>query len=153
MRAAYIHVIADAATSVLAILGLLAAGLFGWTFMDPIVGLVGTAVILSWAYGLVRDAGAVLPDTVPDPKLAAAVRTALETEGDRVSDLHLWRVGPGHVAAIVALVSDHPKPVAAYKARLAHLHGLSHVTVEVARCGDGHHSGSDHDHQPHRRAA
>lgn len=153
MRSAYIHVLADAATSVLAILGLLAAGLFGWTWMDPIVGLVGTAVILSWAYGLVRDAGAVLLDTVPDPKLAAAIRTTLETAGDRVTDLHLWRVGPGHLAAIVALVSDHPKPVAAYKARLAHLHGLSHVTVEVAQCGGSNRSGTDHNHHPHSHAA
>lgn len=151
MRSAYIHVLADAATSVLAILGLLAAGLFGWTWMDPIVGLVGTAVILSWACGLIRDAGAVLLDTVPDPKLAAAVRTTLETDGDRVTDLHLWRVGPGHMAAIVALVSDHPKPVAAYKEGLAHLHGLSHITVEVAQCGDSH-SGFGHDHHPHRHA-
>ncbi|SMH61500.1 CDF family Co(II)/Ni(II) efflux transporter DmeF [Azospirillum agricola] len=149
LRSAYIHVLADAATSVLAILGLLAAGLFGWTWMDPIVGLVGTAVILGWAYGLVRDAGAVLLDTVPDPKLSAAVRTTLETDGDRVSDLHLWRVGPGHLAAIVALVSDHPKPAAVYKARLAHLHGLSHVTVEVAQCGSSHDSGGDHDRHPH----
>ena len=148
MRSAYVHVIADAATSVLAILGLLAAGLFGWTWMDPVVGLVGMAVILSWAYGLIRDAGAVLLDTVPDPALAAAVRTTLETDGDRVTDLHLWRVGPGHLAAIVALVSDHPKPVDAYKARLAHLEALSHVTVEVAHCGDGQ-SG----HHPHHRHA
>ncbi|GLR77389.1 CDF family Co(II)/Ni(II) efflux transporter DmeF (plasmid) [Azospirillum oryzae] len=152
MRSAYVHVLADAATSVLAILGLLAAGLFGWTWMDPIVGLVGTAVILSWAYGLIRDAGAVLLDTVPDPKLATAIRSTLETGGDRVTDLHLWRVGPGHLAAIVALVSDHPKPVATYKARLADLHGLSHVTVEVAQCG-GHHSGTNHDHHPHIHAA
>lgn len=138
LRSAYIHVLADAATSVLAIVGLLAAGLFGWTFMDPIVGLVGTAVILSWAYGLIRDAGAVLLDTVPDAGLAKAVRTTLETNGDRVTDLHLWRVGPGHMAAIIALVSDHPQPVAEYKARLAHLHGLSHVTVEISACEDGH---------------
>lgn len=153
MRSAYVHVLADAATSVLAILGLLAAGLFGWTWMDPIVGLVGTAVILSWAYGLIRDAGAVLLDTVPDPKLATAIRSTLETGGDRVTDLHLWRVGPGHLAAIVALVSDHPESVAAYKARLADLHGLSHVTVEVAQCGGGHHSGTDHNHHPHIHAA
>ncbi|CAO3449623.1 CDF family Co(II)/Ni(II) efflux transporter DmeF [Azospirillum largimobile] len=149
MRSAYIHVLADAATSVLAILGLLAAGLFGWTWMEPIVGLVGTAVILSWAYGLIRDAGAVLLDTVPDPMMAAAVRTTLETDGDRVSDFHLWRVGPGHLAAIIALVSDHPKPAAVYKARLAHLHGLSHVTVEVAQCASSHVSSSDYDHHPH----
>lgn len=153
MRAAYIHVLADAATSVLAIVGLLGAGLFGWTFMDPVVGLVGTAVILGWAYGLVRDAGAVLLDTVPDPNLAAAVRTALETDGDRITDLHLWRVGPGHVAAVIALVSEDPRPAAEYKARLVHLPALSHVTVEVARCGGQAPSGSGHPHGGHQHAA
>src|SRR3954449_7614974 len=121
LRSAYVHVLADAATSVLAIVGLLAAGLFGWVFMDPVVGLVGTGVILSWAWGLVRDAGAVLLDTVPDPALAGAIRERLETGGDRVSDLHLWHVGPGHNAAVVTLVSDYPEPAGAYKARLAAL--------------------------------
>lgn len=150
LRSAYVHVIADAATSVLAIVGLLAAGLFGWTFMDPLVGLVGSAVILSWAYGLVRDAGAVLLDTVPDRRLAASMRERLETEGDRVTDLHLWRVGPGHNAAIVAVVSDHPREVADYKARLAALPGLSHVTIEVAHCAAHHHDDRDH---AHRHAA
>ena len=93
LRSAYVHVLADAATSVLAIVGLLAAGLFGWVFMDPVVGLVGTGVILSWAWGLVRDAGAVLLDTVPDPALAGAIRERLEVGGDRVSDLHLGGSG------------------------------------------------------------
>jgi cation diffusion facilitator family transporter len=138
LHSAYLHVLADAATSVLAILGLLAAGLFGWTFMDPVVGLVGTGVILGWAYGLVRDTGAVLLDAVPDQGLAAAVRERLETEGDRVSDLHLWRVGPGHNAAVVSIVSDHPRPATEYKTRLASLPGLSHVTVEVERCPGVH---------------
>lgn len=153
MRSAYIHVMADAATSVLAIVGLLAAGLFGWTWMDPVVGLVGMAVILVWAYGLIRDAGAVLLDTMPDPALAATVRTTLEADGDRVTDLHLWRVGPGHLAAIVALVSDHPKPADAYKARIAHLEALSHVTVEVAWSEDGRPGHHPHPHpHPHHAA-
>jgi cation diffusion facilitator family transporter len=142
LRSAYVHVLADAATSVLAILGLTAAGLLGWTFMDPVVGLVGTAVILAWAWGLVRDAGAVLLDTVPDPDLAGAIRERLETGGDRVSDLHLWRVGPGHNAAVVTLVSDHPEPAGAYKARLAALPALSHVTVEVEHCPGPHPRGA-----------
>lgn len=137
LRSAYVHVLADAATSVLAIAGLLASGLGGWTFMDPVVGLVGAGVILVWAHGLIRDAGAVLLDAVPDPVLAESIRSLLETGGDRVTDLHLWRVGPGHMAAIVAIVSDDPRPAPDYKARLAHLPGLSHVTVEVARCGGG----------------
>lgn len=138
LRSAYLHVLADALTSVLAILGLLAAGLFGWFFMDPLVGLIGAAVILSWSYGLVRDAAAVLLDTVPDRQLAATIRERIETGGDRITDLHLWRVGPGHNAAVIAVVSDAPREAADYKARLAALPGLSHVTIEVARCGNHH---------------
>jgi cation diffusion facilitator family transporter len=135
LRAAYVHVLADAATSVLAIVGLLTAWAFGWRFMDPIVSLVGSAVIASWAWGLVRDTGRVLLDAAPGHAgLRVAVRERLEREGDRVTDLHLWQVGPGHLAAIVALVSDAPQPPSAYKARLTGLPGLSHVTVEVEPC-------------------
>jgi cation diffusion facilitator family transporter len=123
---------------VLAILGLAAAGLFGWTFMDPLVGLVGTLVILSWSYGLVRQAGAVLLDAVPDAGLPAAIRRAVEQDGDRVSDLHVWQLGPGHAAAIVAVVSDAPQEPDAYRRRLADVPGLSHVTIEVARCPHAH---------------
>lgn len=135
LRAAYVHVLADAATSVLAIAGLLAGRFFGWTFMDPIVGLVGACVILSWAIGLVRTAGAVLLDTVPDPQLSRSVRSRLEVGGDRVADQHLWRVGPGHCAAVLTVVTEQPMAPAYYKARLSGLAGLSHVTVEVERCG------------------
>lgn len=134
LRAAYLHVLADAATSVLAIIGLLAAWFFGWRFIDPLVGLVGTAVILSWAYGLIRAAGAALLDTVPDDHLAEAIRGRLEVEGDRVADQHLWRVGPSHYAVVITIVSDHPAWPGHYKARLAGLRGLSHVTVEVESC-------------------
>jgi len=135
LRAAYVHVLADAATSVLAIAGLLTAWAFGWRFMDPSVGLVGTAVIASWAWGLVRDTGRVLLDAVPSHAgLQAEIRERLARGGDQVTDLHLWQVGPGHLAAIVALVSDAPQPPSAYKARLADLPGLSHVTVEVEPC-------------------
>lgn len=139
LRAAYIHVLADAMTSVLAILGLLAARSFGWTFMDPVVGLVGTLVILSWAYGLLRTAGAVLLDAVPDQALYQAMRMRLEDGGDRVADQHLWRVGPGHYAAVVTVISHRPQPPAWYKDRLADLPRLSHVTVEVETC-----DGADH---------
>lgn len=134
LRAAYFHVLADALTSVLAVVALLSARYLGWTFMDPMMGLVGAALITQWSVGLLRSAGAVLVDRVPDPALLAAVRTRLEVGTDRVSDLHAWRLGPGHVALIVAVVSDDPRPPADYKARLADLDGLSHVTVEVNRC-------------------
>src|SRR5208282_2784632 len=107
-RAAYAHVLADALTSVLAIAGLSAAWAFGWTFMDPLVGLVGTIVILSWSVSLIRAAGGVLLDTVPDPALALRIRERIETGGDRLADLHLWRLGPGHAAMIASIVSDSP---------------------------------------------
>ena len=138
LRAAYIHVLADAATSVLAIAGLMAAWFFGWRFIDPLVGLAGTVVILSWAYGLIRAAGGALLDTVPDDRLAEAIRSRLEVEGDRVADQHLWRVGPSHYAAVITIVSDHPGRPGHYKARLAGLSGLSHVTVEVEGCAHSH---------------
>jgi cation diffusion facilitator family transporter len=141
LRAAYVHVLADAVTSVLAIAALASAKLLGWTFMDPVAGLLGTAVILSWAYGLVRQTGGVLVDAVPDQTLARHIRKRLEAEGDRVADLHLWRVGPGHYAAVVSIVSDEPESPAVYKKKLAGFQRLSHVTVEVERC-----------HGPHRRA-
>jgi cation diffusion facilitator family transporter len=138
LRAAYIHVLADTATSVLAICGLMLARSFGWLWIDPAIGLIGACVIASWAYGLIRDSGAVLLDIVPDRTTGDAIRSRLEIDGDRVTDLHLWQVGPGHRAAVLAIVSDAPQQPSAYKERLAGLRGLSHVTVEVHRC-PGHH--------------
>jgi cation diffusion facilitator family transporter len=136
IRAAYIHVLADAMTSVLAIVALLSARFFGLVWMDPAMALIGVCVILSWSFGLVRTAGAVLLDMVPDRALAGRIREKLEVGDDRVSDLHLWRLGPGHVGVIAAVVSDRPQPPAAYKRRLAGIAGLSHVTVEVQACPD-----------------
>ena len=134
LRAAYVHVLADALTSVLAIAGLVTAKLAAWAFMDPVVGLVGTGVILSWAYGLLRQSGAVLSDAVPDQELVERIRNALEVDGDAISDLHLWRVGPGHYAAVISLVTHDPKHPETYKGKLALLPKLSHVTIEVQRC-------------------
>jgi cation diffusion facilitator family transporter len=134
LRAAYVHVLADAATSVLAIAALVTAMYSGWVWTDPAVGIVGAIVIASWAIGLIRDSGAVLLDVSVDKKLEAVIRDRLETRGDRVSDLHLWQVGPGHRAAVISIVSDNPLPPATYKRRLGGLKGLSHVTVEVEVC-------------------
>ena len=136
LRAAYLHVLADAMTSVLAIAGLLAGRFYGWVWMDPLMGIVGAVVIAVWSWGLIRSSGAVLLDTVPNPKLVGLIRDRLEIAGDRVADLHLWRVGPGHTAVIAAVVSDQPKPPAVYKARLNGLAGISHVTVAVHPCSD-----------------
>jgi len=135
LRAAYVHVLADAATSVLAILALVAAMAAQWVWADPAVGIVGSLVIAGWAFGLIRDSGRVLLDVSADKKLEGVIRDRLETEGDKVTDLHLWQVGPGHCAAVISLVSDRPLPPATYKRRLDGLGGLSHVTVEVQACG------------------
>ena len=105
-----------------------------WSWIDPAVGMVGSVVIGTWAYGLIRDFGAVLLDVTQDKAVETAIRERLETGGDRVTDLHLWQVGPGHRAAVVSIVSDHPMPPAAYKSRLADVSGLSHITVEVEAC-------------------
>jgi len=131
LRAAYVHVVADALISILAIAGLSAAWAFGWNFMDPLVGLVGATVIASWAFSLLRTAGRVLLDTVPDPSLAETIRARMERDGDRLCDFHVWQVGPGHIAVMASIVSAAPQAPAVYKARLADIAGLSHVTVEV----------------------
>jgi cation diffusion facilitator family transporter len=138
MRAAYVHVLADAATSVLAILALAAGLVYGVRWLDPLVGLVGAGVIGSWAYGLVRDSGMVLLDAEADPKLARNIRAMIEGElGARVADLHLWRLGPGHRGLIVSLVSPDATTAEAIKDALRERHpDLSHVTVEVTVCAD-----------------
>jgi cation diffusion facilitator family transporter len=139
LRAAFVHVAADAAVSVLVIVGLVAGRQFGWVWMDPIMGLVATVVILSWSWTLIRSAGAVLLDVCPDPALARKIASRLEQGSDRVSDLHLWRLGPGHLAAVISIVTHEPLAPDHYKKRLGGLTGLSHVTVEVVPCpGERH---------------
>ena len=133
MRAAVVHVMADAAVSVLVIAGLLLARTFGWLWMDPLAGLIGALVIANWSVGLLRDTGAILLDRNPDPRMAEKVRFAIESEGDRVTDLHLWRLGPGHLGAIVSVATSAAREPAHYRQRLARFADLSHVTVEVQR--------------------
>jgi cation diffusion facilitator family transporter len=134
LRAAYIHVVADAATSILAIAALVVAMASQWVWADPAVGIVSSLVIGSWAIGLIRASGAVLLDVNADENLETVIRNRLETKGDRVTDLHLWQVGPGHRAAVISLISDHPLSPATYKRRLGGLRGLSHITIEVETC-------------------
>ncbi|WP_441300051.1 CDF family Co(II)/Ni(II) efflux transporter DmeF [Bradyrhizobium sp.] len=131
MRAAVVHVMADAAVSVLVIVGLLLARAFGWLWMDPLAGLIGAAVIANWSVGLLRDTGAILLDRTPDSRIAEKVRQVVESEGDRVTDLHLWRLGPGHLGAIVSVATTKACEAAHYRQRLARFADLSHVTVEV----------------------
>ena len=139
LRAAFVHVLADAAVSVLVIVGLGAGRFFGLIWMDPLMGLVATAVILSWSWTLIRSAGAILLDVCPDPALARKIAVRLEQGSDRVSDLHLWRLGPGHLAAVISIVTHDPRSPEQYKRRLSGLAGLSHVTIEVVTCPDPHH--------------
>jgi cation diffusion facilitator family transporter len=131
LRAAFVHVVADAAVSVLAILGLSAGKFLGWTFMDPVTGIVGAGVIANWSYRLIRDTGAILLDMNPDPRMADDFRKIIEAEGARLADLHLWRLGPGHLGAIVSVVTGQDRGPDFYRARLGHFPMLSHVTIEV----------------------
>jgi cation diffusion facilitator family transporter len=131
MRAAVVHVIADAAVSVLVIIGLLLAKTFGWLWMDPLAGIIGALVIASWALGLIRDTGAILLDMTPDKELAARMRRTIEAEGDMLADFHLWRLGPGHLGAILCVGTRQDRDAAYYRDRLRNFRGLSHITVEV----------------------
>lgn len=133
MRAAVVHVIADAAVSVLVIVGLLMARTFGWLWMDPLAGIVGAVVIASWAYGLVRDTGAILLDMNPDRGMTDNVRKVIEAQGDRLTDLHVWRLGPGHLGAIVSVSTANDRTADFYREKLAGFSSLSHLTVEVAK--------------------
>jgi cation diffusion facilitator family transporter len=131
-RAAYVHVIADAAVSVLAIIGLSLAKTFGWMWMDPAAGIVGALVIANWSHGLIRDTGSILLDVNSSGNMDSRIRGVVEASGDRLIDLHVWRVGPGHFAAVVAIVSASPeRGTAYYHGLLRRFNGLSHITVEV----------------------
>ena len=135
LRAAYLHVLADALTSVLAIIALLAGKYYGWIWLDAVMGVVGSLVILSWAWGLIKETSPVLLDQGIDEHYLQAIQDTLEEDGDcRVSDLHIWRISPTHHAAIVVLVAQSPKSPSYYKNVLAPFVHLDHITIEVNRC-------------------
>ena len=131
MRAAIIHVLADAAVSILVIVGLLLGRFLGWIWMDPVAGLCGAIVIAAWSYGLVRDTGAILLDMTPDRGMADRMRDMIEANGDQLTDLHLWRLGPGHLAAILSIVTQKRRGPEYYRSLLSEFPALSHVTVQV----------------------
>lgn len=133
MRAAIVHVLADAGVSLLVIASLLLGRFLGWAWLDPAIGLVGAIVIAAWAYTLVRDTSAILLDMTPDRGMAERMRARIETDGDRLTDLHLWRLGPGHLGAIVSVATHEQHGPGYYQARLARFQSLSHVTIEVQR--------------------
>ena len=135
LRAAYVHVLADALTSVLAIAALAAALWLGWWWLDPLVGVLGAVVIGVWAVGLMRESAAVLLDREMDNPLTQQIRSTLESDGDAVvADLHVWRVGRDKFAAIACVVADAPLAPAEYRARLSSLEQLAHLSLEVNRC-------------------
>ncbi|MSO73061.1 MAG: cation transporter [Rhodospirillaceae bacterium] len=135
LRAAYLHVLADALTSLLAIAALVAGLFWGLNWLDPAMGIVGAVIIARWAWGLLRMTGRILLDADPSAETTAAVRAAIERDADnRVADLHVWRLGPGHLAAVLTVVTHTPRPPGHYKNLLADITGLSHVTVEVELC-------------------
>ncbi|MGR9072308.1 MAG: CDF family Co(II)/Ni(II) efflux transporter DmeF [Gammaproteobacteria bacterium] len=135
LRAAYLHVLADALTSVFAIAALTAGKYFGWIWLDPVMGLVGAAVIIRWSYGLLGDTGHILLDGAVDEKTRCAVRQAIEGDADnRIADLHIWYVGPRQYSACLSVVTHHPKEPEHYKQLLESIPDLVHVIVEVNRC-------------------
>jgi cation diffusion facilitator family transporter len=133
MRSAVVHVLADAGVSVLVIVGLLFGRFLGWSWMDPVVGLCGAIVIAAWSYSLIRDTGAVLLDMNPDRDMADRMREIIETDGDRLTDLHLWRLGPGHLGAIVCVATQRQRGPEYYQSLLRRFRALSHVTVQVQK--------------------
>ncbi len=137
LRSAYLHVIADALTSVLAIFALLGGKYFNLVWMDPLMGIVGAVMVSRWAFGLMRDTSRVLLDRQVSADLQAKIVQAIEDgRGDRVSDLHIWAIGPGIYAAILAVVSAQPRSPQAYKALLPEHLGIVHASVEVHHAPD-----------------
>lgn len=135
LRAAYLHVLADALTSLLAIVALVAGKFFGWIWLDACMGLVGAGLITRWGYGLLRETSGILLDSVPDADINVRVRERIEADADnRITDLHVWRLGPMHYGAIVSLVTHEPRSPEHYKGLLDDLAELRHVTVEVNPC-------------------
>lgn len=136
-RAAYLHVVADALTSVFAIVALLAGKYWGWMWLDPAMGLVGAAVIARWSFGLLRDTSAILLDGHVDDATRDAIRALIEADADnRVADLHVWYLGPKHLAASITIVTHSPRAPAHYKQLLAKYPELAHVQIEVNPCMD-----------------
>lgn len=134
LRAAYLHVLADALTSLLAIVALLAAKFYGANWLDPLMGFVGAALVSRWSYGLIKQSARVLLDRQTDEKTVAAIKKSLESQsGDRVIDLHCWSIGPGIYAADLAIVSSNPKSPDAYRSRIPPELGIVHATIEVQR--------------------
>lgn len=135
LKAAYLHVLADALTSVLAIIALFAGKYFNWNWLDPLMGIVGALVITRWAYSLLQETSPILLDGSFEEEKKSVIRSKIESDADnRISDLHVWKAGPDAYAVIISLVTHFPKPVEHYKALLQGVRGISHLTIETHQC-------------------
>ena len=135
LKAAYFHVLADSLTSLLAIVALLSGKMFGWNWLDPIMGIIGALVITRWSYILLKETSPILLDENIEESNKSLIKAKVESDSDnRISDLHLWKVGPNDYAVIISLVTHFPKPVEHYKGLLQDIHNLSHITIEVNQC-------------------
>jgi len=134
-KAAYLHVLADALTSVLAIAALILGKYLGWNWLDPVIGIVGAMVIGRWAYGLLRETGFILLDGSMESKELTAIKEKVEgTLDNRITDMHVWRVGPADYAAIISIVTHHPQKMGYYKRLLEDFKEISHLTIELNVC-------------------
>jgi len=132
LRGAYLHVLADALTSVLAIAALTLGKFFGWYWLDPFMGIVGALVITRWSYGLLVETSGILLDKNIGKEVISSIQNKIEVDADnRVADIHVWRLGPRDYAAILSLVTHFPKDPAYYKELLSDFDQLAHITVEV----------------------
>ncbi|MCB0196445.1 MAG: cation transporter, partial [Anaerolineae bacterium] len=135
LQAAYLHVLADAMTSVFAIATLVAGKYLGWGWLDPIMGMVGAVIITRWSLGLLKQTSPILLDASIEPDYQADIKAAIERDADnRVADMHVWKVGANHYAAIIAIVTHFPNTTEHYKALLKRFDRLSHVTIEIHEC-------------------
>jgi len=135
LHAAYMHVLADALTSLLAIIALLSAKYVGWTWLDPMMGIVGAIIITRWAYGLLKQTSPILLDVSIDSYYQTEVIQTIEQDSDnKISDIHIWKVSANHYAAIISIVTHNPKTAEYYKKLLSKYHKLSHLTIEVHKC-------------------
>lgn len=135
IQAAYLHVLADALTSILAIVGLLSGKYFGWNWLDPVMGIVGAIIIIRWSAGLLRQTSPILLDGSIEKEYQLAIVETLEKDSDnKISDIHIWKVSASHYAAIISLVTHYPKAAQYYKTLLSEFHKLSHITIEVLEC-------------------
>lgn len=135
LRAAYMHVLADALTSLLAIVALLSGKYFGWNWLDPVMGIVGAIIITRWSYGLIKQTSPILLDGSIEKEYQLAIQEAIEKDSDnKITDIHIWKVSTNHYAAIISIVTHFPKPTEYYKDLLSDFDRLAHVTIEINKC-------------------